>query len=97
MSTMYHAEPALELYTARCPVGMQLTNNVKAVFPALKVNLCLLANSHNLYSNAQCLQLFIALLRLREHKIQIQMQMMHASFCMSIFSCKAMHDASEGA
>ena len=58
---------------------MQLTNNVKAVFPALKVNLCLLANSHNLYSNAQCLQLFIALLRLREHKIQIQMQMMHAS------------------
>ena len=95
MNTMHHAEPALELYTARCPVGMQLTNNVKAVFPALKVNLCLLANSHNLYSNAQCLQLFIALLRLRESKIQIQM--MHASFYMSILSCKAMHDASEGA
>ena len=72
MNTMHHAEPALQLYTARCPVGMQLTNNVKAVFPALKVNLCLLANSHELHSNAQCLQLFIALLRLRSTRFRFR-------------------------
>ena len=52
---MHDAEPAVKLYAARCPEGVQLTNNVEAVFPALEVHLCLLANSHNLHSNTQCL------------------------------------------
>ena len=66
-------DPAVELYTARCPAGTQLTNDVKAVFPALEVHLCLLANSHNLHSNAQCLQILVADLCLRKHRIQVWM------------------------